>query len=735
MTQQDPNSSDQSPTAEQAVEAADKAELARYRTLPWLANAWLLLAALTSMLISIYIIFGLGNQLGLYVPLETEYFYIMIAVLLPLPFLIYPTGDPRQSTTGLLDVFPSSLALTVPTFLTMQLAGVLPLAAMGTIGNAITFAVLLGLFAIPYYLRRHDQEYVPWFDVLLAVVSFCVAGYFALKGNEILDVGWEYDAPEHAKYLAFLLWALVLEATRRAGGTAIFYICLIVSIYPMISHYAPGFLFGEPVTPEVTVGFHMFGTESVLGIPMNAFANLVVGFLIFGVALQYTGGGAFFLNLAFALLGRHRGGPAKVAIFSSGLMGSMSGSVITNVLTTGVMTIPAMKRVGFRSSYAGGVEACASTGGVLMPPVMGATAFVMATFLEIPYAQIVIAAAFPSVFYYLGLFLQIDAYAARNDLKGLPAEELPSVAQVMKEGWYFIAVFIALIIMLLYMQREAQAPYYATAVLLIINQFSKEHRWDWAGLINFFRGIGLLFAELMAILAGVGLIIGALTLTGKVGTITYELTQFAAGNTMLLLVMAALTSFVLGIGMTITAAYLFLAVTVAPALTEGGLDKLAVHLFLMYWGMISFITPPVAIGAFAAATVAKADPMKTGFEAMRLGSIIYFVPFFFVLNPALIGRGEASEIAIVLVTTFAGITLIAGGLQGYFYGIGKLDGNPMAWIGRAGLVIGGIVLALPGNEVIGYSHWQINSAAAVIIAIGLAFAWLGRRQVETVPAE
>ena len=155
----------------------------------------------------------------------------------------------------------------------------------------------------------------------------------------------------------------------------------------------------------------------------------------------------------------------------------------------------------------------------------------------------------------------------------------------------------------------------------------------------------------------------------------------------------------------------------------------------MYWGMISFITPPVAIGAFAAATVAKADPMKTGFEAMRLGSIIYFVPFFFVLNPALIGRGEASEIAIVLVTTFAGITLIAGGLQGYFYGIGKIDGNPMAWIGRAGLVIGGIVLALPGNEVIGYSHWQINSAAAVIIAIGLAFAWLGRRQVETVPAE
>ena len=226
---------------------------------------------------------------------------------------------------------------------------------------------------------------------------------------------------------------------------------------------------------------------------------------------------------------------------------------------------------------------------------------------------------------------------------------------MLKDGWYFIAVFIALIIMLLYMQREAQAPYYATAVLLVINQFNKHHRWDWAGFVNFVKGVGLLFAELMALLAGVGLIIGALTLTGKVGTITYELTQFAAGNTLLLLFMAAVTSFVLGIGMTITAAYLFLAVTVAPALTQGGLDKLAVHLFLMYWGMISFITPPVAIGAFAAATVAKAEPMRTGFEAMRLGSIIYFVPFFFVLNPALIGRGTWDEVAVVIVTTIIGI--------------------------------------------------------------------------------
>ena len=304
---------------------------------------------------------------------------------------------------------------------------------------------------------------------------------------------------------------------------------------------------------------------------------------------------------------------------------------------------------------------------------------------------------------------------------------------MLKDGWYFIAVFIMLIVMLLYMQREAQAPYYATAVLLFINQFSPKHRWNWTGVVTFVRGVGLLFAELLAILVGVGLIMGSLSLTGKVGTITYELTQFADGNTLLLLFMAAVTSFVLGIGMTITAAYLFLAVTVAPALTDGGLDKLAVHLFLMYWGMISFITPPVAIGAFAAATVAKADPMKTGFEAMRLGSIIYFVPFFFVLNPALIGRGELSEIMIVLTATIAGITLIAGGLQGYLYHVGKLDGV-MGMIGRILLVFGGIVLALPGNKIIGYNHWEINGTAAIIIAAAIAFSWLGRRDESAVQA-
>ncbi|MGY9057052.1 MAG: TRAP transporter permease [Alphaproteobacteria bacterium] len=661
-------------SAEDAVEQAE-ASVDRHRKLSPFWWTVLLTSALLSIAMSIYVIFGIGNRLGTYVPLETEYFYAMLGLLLPLVFLLYQ-----------------------------------PWPGVGAIDK------------------------VPWYDVVIAGVTFAISIYFILHGNEILEDGWEYLPPQLPAICAFIMWAIVLEAARRGGGLPIFGICVIVSIYPVYANLFPGVFEGQPVTWEVAAAFHIYGTESVLGIPMRAFANLVVGFLVFGVALQFTGGGAFFLNLAFALLGKFRGGPAKVAIFASGLMGSMSGSVITNVLTTGVMTIPAMKRVGFRPAYAAGVEACASTGGVLMPPIMGSTAFVMATYLEIPYAEIVLAAIIPSVLYYFGLFVQIDAYSARFKLKGLPVSELPRILAVLKDGWYFIFVFVLLIYMLMHMQREAQAPYYATALLLAINQVSAKHRWDMRRLMEFLVGIGKLFTELAAILAGIGLIIGALTLSGKIGSIAYELVNLAGSDVITLLVLGAATSFVLGIGMTVTAAYLFLAVTVSPALVEGGLDKLAVHLFLLYWGMISFITPPVAIGAYAAASVAESNPIKTGLEAMRLGTIIYFVPFFFVLNPALIGQGTFSEVAVVLVAALAGVVLLSAALQGYMVGIGTLVfWGPVGFGVRVLLFAGGLVMMLPGGDIVGYTNLELNIAAVALAVPGLAIAWLGNRR-QAVPA-
>lgn len=659
--------------ANSARESAHSEGISDSRILAGMARWWLIAATVTSVFASSYIIFGFGNVFGIFVPLETEYFYFLLTVLLSSVFLIYP-GFKRA------------------------------------------------------------RKGVAWWDWLLAISTFSICGYFTYLSADIVDVGWEYDAPKYAQYLAFTLWALVLEACRRAGGRAVFVVCLLASVYPMFSSYAPGVLSSPNVSPTITAGYHIFGAESMLGIPLTAFANLVIGFLVFGAALQFTGGGAFFLDIAFAVLGRRRGGPAKVAILASGLMGSMSGSVITNVMTTGVMTIPAMKKVGFRGTYAAGVEACASTGGVLMPPVMGATAFVMATFLGVPYATIAVAAAFPSFLFYLGLFLQIDAYAAREGLKGLNADEVPSISKVFREGWYFIFVFVLLVFMLIYMQREAQAPYYATALLLAINQLSPKHRWSWRRTLEFVESLGVLLSELTALFAAVGLIVGSMMLTGKVGSLSYQLVALAGDSILLLLVMGAITSFILGFGMTVTAAYLFLAITLAPALINSGLDPLAVHLFMMYWGMISYITPPVAIGAFAAASVARVNPMRTGFEAMRLGSIIYFVPFFFVLNPALIGQGSMGEVLLVLSTAMIGICLIAGGLQGYVYGIGAIPNTVSGWIGRILFVVGGIILALPGNSVvIAFSHLEINAVSMVVILMGVAVSRFSLRGLTSSP--
>jgi TRAP transporter 4TM/12TM fusion protein len=430
-----------------------------------------------------------------------------------------------------------------------------------------------------------------------------------------------------------------------------------------------------------------------------------------------------------------------------------------------------MKKTGYPAEYAGGIEACASTGGVLMPPVMGATAFVMASFLDIPYISVAAAAVIPSILYFYGLFVQIDSYAARSGIKGLPTDTLPSVKQTLKEGWYYLLAFFLLIYLLVYLKREAHAPFYATAALLALSQFGKlHHREPWfyilGGGIVAFLGIvlgslyfdqkyaiiaptaamagvlilshmprhirisnqaifdfiydnGRLLAELVAILAGVGLIIGGLMVTGMAGTFSGDLVRLAGGHILPLLVMGAVTSFILGIGMTVTAAYIFLAIVLAPSLVELGMDPIAVHLFILYWGMVSFITPPVAIGAYAGASLAGASPMRTGFEAMRLGSVIYFLPFFFVLNPALILHGGWFEVLFEFASAIIGVSILASGLQGYLVWIGPLREDVASLTTRGLLIIGGLLLAYPE---------MISNVVGLLLTIPAAIVgkWINR---------
>lgn len=579
--------------------------------------------------------------------------------------------------------------------------------------------VMLCMVFITFPASKHSPTHVPWYDMLIMALIAIIFSYYAFYAERIVLEAWEYSAPQIGVWLAVATWVVVLEAGRRAGGWPVFAIVLVFSLYPTFADRLPNVIAALSIPLTDAAIFHVLGAESLFGIPMQVFAQLVFGFLIFGVCLQFTGGGPFFINLAFALLGHLRGGPAKVSIFSSGLMGSMSGGPISNVLTTGPLSIPAMRRIGFSKEYASGVEACASTGGVFMPPIMGATAFVMASFLNVSYVTIAIAALVPSVLYFFGLFMQIDAYAARKNLAGLPKAELPKLGQVFKEGWYFIAVFIALIWMLVYLQREAVAPFYATGLLLVINQFTS-HRLSLEKLMQLVATMGKLLAELAGILAAIGLIIGGLAVTGIAGTIANDLVYLAGENVVILLMMGALTSFILGIGMTVTAAYIFLAIVLVPALTNSGLDPLASHMFVMYWGMLSFITPPVALAAFAAASVAQVSPMRAGIEAMRLGAIIYFVPFFFVFNPALLLQGTWLQNLQAISTALVGVALVSAALQGYLLGLGDLGKGSRGWIVRILVGLSGLTLALPAGGLFGFSQWLLLGLALVFLVAGVA---------------
>jgi len=573
----------------------------------------------------------------------------------------------------------------------------LQLFSLPTLFGGHGYYYLLIMFYLPMVFlwfpvtKKSDRRKIPWYDFALAAICFVISIYFCSHSLDILTGGWQVQAPVPARIFSLILVLLVLESARRTAGVMFFSVCVLFGAFPLFSQHMPAFLMGNSFPFWRTMTFHAMGDASIVGLPMQVVGNILIGFMIFAVALQFTGAGTFFLNLALALFGHVRGGAAKVSIVSSGFMGSLSGSVIANIMTTGSFTIPTMKKTGMPGYYAAAVEACASTGGVLMPPIMGATAFVMAEVLGVPYSQVIIAAAIPSILYYTGLFFQIDAYAARMGLKGLPKEECPPLGKVLKDGWLYLIALVLLLYYAIWLWREAQAPWVSMLALFIMAMLKKATRLTPGKFAEFLEGSGKFMAELTAILAAVGMIIGALMVTGVAHSFSYEVMSFAGGNVPLLLILGALTSLILGMGMTITACYIFLALVMAPALVELGYYALAVHLFLVYWGEVSFITPPVALGSFAAASLAGAPFLQTAWHAVRLGLYKYFLPFFFVLNPALVAHGSLFQILYAFLTCGIGIWLISNAVVGYMTGLGRLDGVVM----RSATFAAGFLIAMP----------------------------------------
>jgi TRAP transporter 4TM/12TM fusion protein len=553
------------------------------------------------------------------------------------------------------------------------------------------FGLAIALTFVQFPARRKTlRTTLPWYDALIALAGLATAIYVALNYPDILTKF--FTVPADGVIASWILFVLAVEGLRRTTGWPLVVIVLFFTVYALVGHLVPGALQTRQVEINRLMIYIGMDTSGMLGLTMQVGVTIVMPFLLFGFLLSASGGGNFFNDFALALMGRFRGGAAKIAVAASGLFGSISGIVVSNIMATGVVTIPLMKRSGFTARQAAAIEATASTGGQLMPPVMGAVAFLMADFLERPYRDVAIAALVPAILYYLALFIQADLEAAKRGIKRVEAAQIPKLGVVLRKGWQFALPFVVLIYALFWANQppELAALYGAatTAIVGLVMGYGGQRMKPlelWRGLI----ATGSSSLDILMISAGAGFIMGILQMTGLGFALTAFLVHLGAGNVIALLVIAGLLCIVLGMGMPTIAVYVILAVLVAPSMVQVGLDPLPSHMFILYLGMMSFITPPVAIGAFFAASLAGAEPMRTGWESMRFGWTAFIIPFLFVLSPSLLLQSDSvMDTVLAISTAVIGVWFVSAGMIGY--AIRTLD-LPR----RIGLLAGGFGLLLP----------------------------------------
>jgi len=564
---------------------------------------------------------------------------------------------------------------------------------------------------LPMRKTESHKTKIPWYDLVFAALVLCVCVYFSTKSLTVARLGWQ-SVPVYDIVLATTLGIMALEGGRRIAGIPFTIICLIVGVYPTFAQYMPGFLYGFGFSfPDLIAAF-AFGKQGMLGLPAEVMGEILIGFLVFAGIMLASGAGNFFLNFALALMGRFRGGPAKVAVLSSGFFGSITGAPMANVVATGSLTIPAMKRLGYPAHYAAAIEAVASTGGVIMPPVMGTIAFIMTILTDIPYSFIISAAIIPAVLYYYGLLVQVDAYAAKAGLKGFPRADIPPLLNTFKEGWPFIAALALLLYGLVGADWEALAPIYASGLMLLLSFTSRKTMMTPRRIIGALATIGNLITYTIAVLLPMGFIMLGLNVTGTLTALTGQIALLGGANVAVALLIAVAVCYLLGMAGITVIPYIVLAViAVPPLVVTTGLNLLALHMFLMYYLLTAWITPPVAISAFVAAALAGAPPMKTGWLSMRLAVVLYFVPFFFVFNPALILEGPVWETIYLFALCLVGIWILASGLEGYLLKVGRLS----LW-SRPLLAAGGFLIAFPDwkTTIIGVA---LTAAVIAIIMI------------------
>lgn len=553
-------------------------------------------------------------------------------------------------------------------------------------------------------------------DVTLSLLGL-LAGVYAALSWPMFAAG--VFAPRDL-YAAAVTIALLLEATRRTVGGVLFGLGCVSVVFGLTAASFPAPLTGRNVDLESLLLYLYADTSGIVGLPLSIAATVVLAFVLFGSVMFFAGGGQVFIDLALASVGRFRGGPAKAAIVSSSLFGSISGSAVANVVATGSLTIPLMRQSGYRPHTAGGIEAVASTGGQLMPPVMGATAFLMADFLGRPYAEVAIAAIVPAVLLYLSLFVQVHLEAVKQGIRPLTRADIPDLAPILMRSWLLIVPLGVLIALLfVYNWSPARAALTASAVGLLCGFIDRRGRIRPAELVELAARAGGNMLDLLVVTAVAGLVIGALGITGVGFSFALQVVELAGGNLVYLLVLTAFTGLVLGMGMPTTGVYILLAVLAAPALVQLGVPPMAAHMFVLYFGMISMITPPVCIAAFAAASIAGARNMLTGFTAMRLGGASYAIPFVFVASPVLLLESAApGEFAIAFLSAAIGVSALAAALVGHAFA-------PLSTLARGLLIAGSLALLWVAG---GGDDWLVRlSGKAAAAALVMVVLWNNRR--------
>jgi TRAP transporter 4TM/12TM fusion protein len=582
---------------------------------------------------------------------------------------------------------------------------------------------LAGVFVSVRPSRTAGERHVPWYDWLLAGAS-AAAGLYVTVFFPSMAYTLSVLAPDRVA-MAALAVLLVLEATRRLVGWVMVILAAVFILYAKFAYLFPGLLEGKGSSWERIAIYLYLDTNSLLGLPLSVTAGMVVAFILFGQVLYAVGGDKFLTDAAMAMMGRYRGGPAKVSVVGSCLFGTVSGSAVSNVVVDGPITIPLMKRTGYAPHVASAIEAVASTGGQIMPPVMGVAAFLIAEFLAIPYSEVALAAVIPALLYYLAVFVQVDLEAAKHGLRGLPGEQLPRLVSVLRGDWTFLIPFAILLYTLMWASWEAgRAGMAAVIATVIVGFVQRGDRLTPARIGRACVDAGRVLLDIVAITAIAGFVIGMLQLSGLGFKFSVLLVNLAGGSALALLFLTGAVCIVLGMGMPTAIVYVMLAVLVGPALVQLGVSPLGAHLFLFYFGMLSMITPPVCLATYAAASIGGADFMKTGWAGMRLGVVAYVVPFVFVYHPALLMQGAVVDIALAAATAAIGVVLVGVGCAGYLF-------RPLAWWQRTWAVLAGLMLIPPLSS----AAWVTVNVTGLALAVALvAVEWTTRRTAGPVPA-